>query len=323
MRGNTALFHAVQSAFPLRLVFLIIPSLFAPTGVLAADSGVAIVASANPEYTHRKFNGAALLPESYVVMQGKYFEGATVDKSIDRMPFKRVIDYFVPELARREYWPAKSAQAADLVIVVHWGTTVPRASTREMMARNSSATDTNVAQGAQEMRNLRTESTLSAGESGDILGTMVAEQMAQNDMMPAMDIHEVISEQFARESANANLAQVLGYSNALRKFTGAVSTTEQERTLRHDLTQERYFIILKAYNLKKLARGGGAAAKRPEWTLHINMQSPGINFGTALDRMSAAAVNFVGRTTDSVETVRPGERQAKVLVGEPIIVREK
>ncbi|HEX2851790.1 MAG TPA: hypothetical protein VHO24_01035 [Opitutaceae bacterium] len=289
----------------------------------AGDPNVIITATASPDYTHRKFNGSAMLPESYVVMQGKYFEGTTIDKSIDRMPFKRVVDYFVPELARREYWPAKTAQNADLVIVVHWGTTVPRVASREMMARTSPTSDTAGADVTKQVNLDAAMNPTSGGPPEDVVGGLLAEQLNEGDRLRSMDVQEALSEQFSQETTNANLAQILGYSRTLHKFTGGMSTTEEEKTLRFDLTQERYFIILKAYDLKKLTKRGFATTREPEWVMHINVQSPGTNFRLALDRMSAAAVNFFGRTTDAVETVRPGERQGKVIVGEPIIVREK
>jgi hypothetical protein len=93
-----------------------------------ADPRVVVSATANAEYTQRKFGGEKTTPESYVVMQGHYFEASIVDHSIDRMPFRRIAEIFAPELARRQYWPAKDAKDADLLIVVHWGTTMPRLS---------------------------------------------------------------------------------------------------------------------------------------------------------------------------------------------------
>lgn len=312
----------MRCVFPNPLIPFLASALLATT-CWAADANVVVSAAASPDYTHRKFNGAAMLPESYVVMQGRYFEGTTIDKSIDRMPFRRVVDYFVPELARREYWPAKSTRDADLVIVVHWGTTVPRVASREMTARSSPTVDTSTADAAKEINLDAAMHPTIQGNPPDTPGILLAEQMNEGDRQRSMDIQEQLIEQSDRESASLNLAQVLGYSRTMHKFTGGMTTTEEEKTLRFDMTQERYFIILKAYDLKKLTSRGHAATRQPEWILHINVHSPGTNFRIALDRMSAAAVNFFGRTTDSVETVRPGERMGKVIVGEPIIVREK
>jgi hypothetical protein len=90
-------------------------------------------------------------------------------------------------------------------------------------------------------------------------------------------------------------------------------------SLRHDITKERYFIILCAYDLHKAAAGG---ARSPVWTIHLNMSSGGNNFQSALFRMSISSVNFVGRTSGDVKTVRPVMREGTVEIGTPVILGE-
>jgi hypothetical protein len=81
----------------------------------------------------------------------------------------------------------------------------------------------------------------------------------------------------------------------------------------------RYFIILRAYDLHAATP---AARSRAVWTLHLNISSPGNNFDTAIDRMCVAAVNYVGRSTDEVETVRQPVREGKVEIGPLVILGE-
>jgi hypothetical protein len=310
----------VPSVSPHSLLLLLAAVVFAPNSVQARDPNVVVTALANPDYTQRKFHEGATRRETYVVMQGKYYEGATIDKSIERMPFPKIIEYFVPELARREYWPAKALAEADLVLVVHWGTTIPHVSSRELSAKSTQSVTIDPVETAAKWGGLPPPAPAESESISENFVNQIYD--LETDLMRerAQQIEESISESIALDHKGTSLAQILGYSRHLRKNAYSPTGTEEERMLRHDLSQERYFIILKAYDLKKKA---GKGLRRPEWTMHMNMASPGNNFRIALDQMSTAAVNFFGRTTEDVATVRPGERQGKVTVGTPIIVQEK
>lgn len=282
-----------------------------------ADPSVVVSAFANPEYTKGKYEGEKIRAESYVVMQGQFFENATVDNSIDRMPFRRIMDFFAPELARRQYWPAKNAADADLLLVVHWGTTSRQVSSDEMRARESKVTD--------------------MSENGDVLAHnhMLEQAGATNqDAMGIwlssydpiahqrqLDVLDLVVDQARTDYGMANNAQLLGYTKELRKLSLGFVNSSTETTLRSDMVSERYFIILKAYDLHQKIPPGGK--RQSVWTLHLNMRSPGTNFRAALDRMSSTAVDYFGRETAAVTTVRPHERQGKVEVGTPVIVSEK
>jgi hypothetical protein len=278
-----------------------------------ADPSVIVSATANPDYTERKFGGEKTTPESYVVMQGRYFEGGIVDGSIDRMPFRHIAEIFAPELARRKFWPAKDAKDADLLIVVHWGTTNPQVSTVEMLARTSVLPDVSV---ARENKQIMTDA---AAASGDFVAGMMAEASHEDTQLLQMESLNQLSDQITNDLSSANAAQLLGYTKNLRKFGRQMMSSAEEQTLRLDLSQMRYFIILKAYNLHAATR---AERGRAVWTLHLNMSSPGNNFHTALASMSVAAADFVGRTTDEVQTVRQPVREGHVEIGPLLILGE-
>jgi hypothetical protein len=279
-----------------------------------ADPSVIVSATANPDYTERKFGGEKTTPESYVVMQGRYFEGGIVDGSIDRMPFRHIAEIFAPELARRKFWPAKDAKDADLLIVVHWGTTNPQVSTVEMLARTSVLPDVSV---ARENKQIMAEGAAATGDA--VMGMMSEGPSREANELLQMESLNQLSDQITNDLSSANAAQLLGYTKNLRKFGRQMMSSAEEQTLRLDLSQMRYFIILKAYNLHAATR---AERGRAVWTLHLNMSSPGNNFHTALASMSVAAADFVGRTTDEVQTVRQPVREGHVEIGPLLILGE-
>jgi hypothetical protein len=298
------------------------PKLFAGLAILSplaavccfADPSVIVSATASPEYTQRKYDGAKTTAESYVVMQGHYFEGGIVDRSIERMPFRRIAEIFAPELARRQYWPAKDAKDADLLIVVHWGTTVPQISTMEMMAHISPLPDLSAIRAEKQVR-LET----AYANPNDVVSGLLAEHMNEDARLLQFENLEQLSDQIANDYSMASSAQLLGYTRTLRKYGARIVSSAEEYSLRLDLTQMRYFIILRAYDLHASTP---ATRNRAVWTLHLNVSSPGNNFNTAVDRMSVAAVSYVGRSTEEVETVRQPLREGKVEIGPLVILGE-
>ncbi len=279
----------------------------------AADPRVIVSAIANPAYTAHKFGEGRTRAETYVVMQGHYFAGGIADPSIEHMPFRKLAEVFAPELAKRQYWPAKDTKDADLLIVVHWGTTTPKISTMEMMARTNPLPDVT---GARENKQMRMDA---ANAGGDFVSAMTAGLNNEDTRLFDMNELERLGDQVSNDLTSARAVQLLGYTKELRRYERLMVSPAEEYSLRLDLTQMRYFIIVRAYDLHALTAADRA---RPVWTLHLNMSSPGNDFGTAVDRMSVAAVNFVGRSTENVQAVLPNVPEGKVTIGPLVILGE-
>jgi hypothetical protein len=111
----------------------------------------------------------------------------------------------------------------------------------------------------------------------------------------------------------ASNAALLGYTAQLRQLSRNPFTWSAEHAMGSDLEMERYFIIVKAYELKSQTSPG--ARTRPVWTLHLNMRLPGQNFPTALARMSRVAPEFAGRSTVGMSRVIRRERVGTVEIG--------
>lgn len=272
-----------------------------------ADSRVSLTASADPAYTQRKYGESEPRTETYVFMQGRYYEGHTVDRSIERMPFRRIAEYIAPQLARQRYVPATELKFADLVIVVHWGTTRPVLSMQDMAGHTSAATD--MTNSAITLTNAALQSAADAGMS-PLLGLSDNHQTQLH-----LDRLEQTANQAGAEMTRSDNVALLGYTEEMYRMRKDFVTSEAEASLRHDLNSERYFIILKAYDLRGVAR-------QAIWTMHLNVSSPGNNFQKALDRMSVAAVHYVGRTTGAVRSVRPDVREGRVDLAPLVILNE-
>jgi microcompartment protein CcmK/EutM len=278
-----------------------------------ADQHVAVNSMAKAEYTQRKFvNGKPRL-ETYVFMQGKYFSGTTADRSIDRMSFRQIAEFLAPELARQQYLPTKDPAAADLLLVVHWGTTVPRVTSDEMRG----------------IATIDLDKTVEKKLEGEVAAAMVGAETglaalvnagSEADRQTGYEQAQRITDGLDNDLQAGTNAQLLGYNRELRKLQESIFSGTTEATLRSDLAGERYFIIIKAYDLKE--KRAVADQRKPVWTIFLNIRSPGHNFPTALGLMGNVAVNFLGRTTDGVQTAQPGVRTGTVSLGELVIIGE-
>lgn len=280
---------------------------------------VSVTSIANNVYTTRKFDGPKTRAETYVFMQGDYYEGVTVDHSIEKMPFRKIAEYLAPELARQQFLPTKDAASADLLIIVHWGTTIPYLTTQELTASRTPTRDpANLSTGpATRPGEFEYTDPLSHSGMEGYLNKYFIGMFDDQDRQMEFDRLVQETERMGPGVTQTSNGELLGYGRDLRRANRDLFPTEEERALRFDLQTERYFIILKAYDLHQKAERG--QIPRPVWTVHLNMRSPGINFATALGTMSTVAADYAGRTTDRVKSIRPSTRAGTVNLA-PLII---
>jgi hypothetical protein len=272
---------------------------------------VAVSANAEINYTQRKFDGPKVLPESYVLMEGTQVRGDTADRSIDHLPFRRIAEQLAPELARQQFWPAPDAASADLLIVVHWGTTSVRPTMAEMKGVTTFYVDEPLEKKLEQLQTIGNDPIVSAWAG---MSSEFDRKLAFDQLERATGLQELAAEQ-------ARTARMLGYTQTLDQLVERSFSSDEEVGLRADMGGERYFIILRAYDLKAPLASG--EKRRAVWTTHLNMRSPGRNFKTALAVMGHAGKEFFGRTTGTVQTVRARLPEGRVLLGPLEVIEEK
>lgn len=289
--------------------------LFGSVVAAHADPRVTVTAKAKEGYTEEKFANGSAANETYVFMQGNYFEGHTVDRSIERMPFRQIAEYLGVQLARQNYLPAPSIQEAKLVIVVHWGTTTPRLSRQDTLGGTNLTTP---GPGAADIANAAGAATAYADNPDRQMGSL--ENAPDNDLRAEANDFTSVADRLVGTVSSGNAATLLGYQEEIHKLGKRAYADAKNDIINFHLTNERYFITLMAYDLKKAA--GSNQRHRPVWTLHLNISSPGNNFSTALDRISTVAGQFAGRSTDGLQNVRPAAREGTVRLAPLIIIGE-
>jgi hypothetical protein len=291
--------HDVQL---LRLSLMLL-GLYTATAALA-DRNVTVVAWVDEAYTARKSAHNPPLTETYVFMQGRRFASATRDNSLERQGFLDIAKSLAVELARDNYKPARDVESADLLLLVHWGTTRPRVSLDSLRGTVTLSIPRDEPHAPGEV--------FENHPDGDPANEFFVDDTEKYRAF-AFEQAERVADSLKHDLSVASNAALLGYTTQLRRLSRMAFMSTTERTMRHDLETERYFIIVKAFDLKTPPEPGTRA--KPVWTLHLNMRSPGQNFRTALANMSRVAVEFAGRSTTEMTTVDPRERTGRVELG--------
>src|SRR6185312_13434175 len=214
--------------------------LFVPAAGRAED-WVTVHAWAHPEYLARR----AAHPEkkeTYVVAKGEYFAGGTRDPTIEKASFEGLVQKLAPDLAKQNYFPTRQVQDADLLIVIHWGTTIPYVSDYDLQQQSNPnfydphtydfALPQPLADGASDME-------------AQLHQLYDNQNLSRNADAQALD-------SAAHTLASTSIQGILGYTSALAKLSRANTTTEEEKTLLVNESEERYFVIVCAFDMHDL-----------------------------------------------------------------------
>jgi hypothetical protein len=293
---------------------LLIGIIAAPLASAWQDDSVAVVAGADKDYVLQKFgeHGDRQKAESFVFAQGKFFGGYVRDTSLEHMQFLEIARDLGSDLALQKYYPAADARNADLLIVVHWGMT---------------AVEENADHGQTEFERLQKDSAtynanFSSGEIGVARGGIADPGFVTSDMAIAY------GQSGAAGTAPNDNAHLLGFDSELQKeeyrSLGVPSgMTEMDRRLREDLVDERYFVILMAYDYRSVKDGKRGAKPKLLWSTHFSMRASGFNFTSALPAMGKVAAAFFGHQVDGLLIDARKVPEGNVDMGVPRTVEEK
>jgi hypothetical protein len=268
---------------------------------------VAVASSANEQYVHRKFGepGGKAKPESYVLAQGRFFGGNLRDATLEHTQFVEIAHVLAPSLAQQSFYPAGDAKGADILIVVHWGIT---------------GVEEDASHGQMDMERMNKDASAynaSAAKGG------VTDPGAINS-----DLDFMRAGSAAVSGGPALNARLLGFSEALaqeeyRSVATASGMTEMDYVLRDKIQDERYFVIVMAYDLKALGTAEKGRKLKLLWSTHMSIRALGRNFTTALPEMSGVAARYFGHQLSGLLLNAEKVPEGKVEIGEPRTVEDK
>lgn len=279
-----------------RLVSLVLGMAAISSALHATTEFVAISATASPGYMRPRDDQGRVKPETYVFSPGHVFASGTKDNSVAGQSFTTVAQTVALGLAKQGYYPAKDADSADLAIILHWGTTFIYEGDDKQIAleRYQSA--------AQDFTTRAAE----YAKGGDAFSRPNASELNQT-----MDILQ--AGQDSAMSAEARNAGLLGYNRSLNRSLNPAEVL----TMRMELNEERYFVVLMAYDYRFMKR---EHKPRLLWVTRLSIRSPGYSFRDALPALVRAGGEVFGTESDGLKHQRIDPRRASVELGEAVVL---
>ena len=242
--------------------------------------------------------------ETYVFMRGQYFKAFPESRYLAQMDFRTIVKTLAGDLRKNHYEPAASFLTADLVLVVHWGATQPAETPAGQFMQ-----DFDMMREAANALEAAHERMADVSLRG-VVDTASEVSLAQADLRRESTATITAGTRDApRRQSNAEL---LGLQAAMWEEDQAVFSTSLGETLRQMVNEERYFIVVMAYDAAAMREG----RKKRVWSTRASIRGPGVNFVGALDRLSHAAGEYHGRRQNGIEFKPLGERKMKEAVVE-------
>jgi hypothetical protein len=262
----------------------------------AATEFVAVSATAAPGYVRPRDSHGHVKPETYVFSPGHELASGTADNSVKNLTFESVAQTVALGLARQGYFPTKDADNADLAIILHWGTTFIYEGDDKQ----------NAIERYQNSVKDFTDRAAAYASSGDAASRPNASELNQT-----MDVMQSAADSAA--SAEARNAALLGYTRTLNR----TMSPSEELTLRMELNEERYFVVLMAYDYRFMKK---EHKPRLLWTTRLSIRTPGHNFREALPALARAGGDVFGTESGGLQRTRVDPRRATVELGDEVIL---
>lgn len=264
-----------------------------------AENRIAIKAIASDEYTKARALDDTKKTQTYQFMKGNYHPGTTNDSGMNNMSFEDIVKNMAVHLRKQGYYPLPEPGDSDLLFVVHYGRTTTEPSLEDMLGYTS----------LEEQG--YTEEVGNAGAGGATLTD--SEMNATADFGFNMAARE--NSETGGQMSLFYKAQLLGMEEA---FIGNNITMSEERLLKTLLDQERYFIVLIAYDYPKLKAG----EIEPLWTTRYSIRAIGQSFEDAIVDLNIVAGDFYGKNLKGLTQRRVSDK-SRVEMGEIEVIGDE
>lgn len=303
--------------FPLLLRLLLAASLGAPFAF--ADSKLSLVTSVHsklaPGYQRPKNKDGTFKRQYYAVSNGGHIPGTAVDSTIEKLQFSQLNGVLSQALAKQNYFLARDAKSADILLVVHWGRTVPlqdagytaamnqvAASITQQNFDNRSASSARIAAGGSE--------NASTGDSA--VDAMLEAQRAAGIAVINDELTKLAMFNKIRDQANESNARLLGYIDEVNRVNDPIGRgPDYYYDLIGDLEDPRYYLIVTAFDFREMVE---QKKQRLLWTTRVSIRAHGSAFDKDFAAMLAKAGRHFGQ--DSGGLLRRYDPKGRVDIGD-------
>ncbi|MCZ6674940.1 MAG: hypothetical protein O7C75_18575 [Verrucomicrobia bacterium] len=259
---------------------------------LQAENRVAVKARASEEYLKARALDESKKIQTYQVLKGRFHEGTTADPTLDRITFEEIVYDIALQLRKQGYYPLREPGDSDLLIVVHYGRTDAPEDMEELLGYTS-------------MEDQGFNNTVANAGADGI--------MSQAEMNATADFgfNMAASETFAAGNRMTGFKKALMLGMEEVYNLDADITMREERLLQHLLLEERYYIVLVAYDFPKLQAG----EVDPLWVTRYSIRSIGQSFGDAVTALNTVAGDYFGKNFKDLVQKRVSD-SSRVEIGE-------
>ena len=264
------------------LVIWLVVWTYGISGTQILASRVIIRAEASVDFVQKQTGTDQDKVISYHLVPGKRYGGYARDNSLSRVSFLEIAQVLAKELQKKKYLPSAKIEDNEVMLLVSWGVTAVEDSMEEFLGLNSPE------------------------EYDQMFGSPSIAQNADGEF-------ETINEPSTSPNWGAvgkrQTAKMLGFWDVLQ---GNSLMPSEHHELQSLLDEERYFIIVTAFDNQKYQKG----ATEVLWTTRFSMRAAGIGFNQAYVDMTLGASEFFGKHSDGLERRRVDEQQSKVEIGD-------
>ena len=284
-------YPSIARCFAVFAIFALVLPVFMSA---ALNERIAISSTAARDYNRAVAGPNGLRPETYIFTPGQYFPGGTRDHGLETTSFDSLAKILATDLAKQNYYPTKDVAGADLVIMVHWGAT---------SVYEDPQKDTMI----DRLNDAMTTFNAQVADGG------IADTGPMNDISEAMASAQDNSSRAMRRNAI-----LMGYARTLDKNANNIGiTSTDEVTMRTELSEERYVVVLMAYDNQVLRKD---KIRKLRWVTRLSVRTAGNNFGEALPALCKAGSSVFGQDVQGLVHAKANLREGKVELGDLKIV---
>lgn len=245
----------------------------------------------SPDYQRQRLPNGQWEQETYAIGFGNMLDPTGRDESLTTLSRQEMVEVIANALYRENYVSGTDKDNTDLLIVLNWGKTVPYDDGLSQISIDGMTSAMN----AINQANSDIANAPSGPESGEVETTNPDDFAGELQTMLAM---QSMADRARRQANNYN-ARLLGFAPEISDLYATDPTFGPRRAwledLEFEIETERYFVILQAYDFKKLVEN---KEKDLLWITRFSIRAKGRSFDTELANMANAASTLFGNKSD-------------------------
>lgn len=233
-------------------------------------------------------------PEYYAIANGGAAGGTMRDATVERLTFPDITKLMMPLLHQQGYRYAMSPGQATLLLVVHWGNTIPYNDTNFQLSMGPAS------RAISELQTLQRAGVTGAGLDGSL--------DALEHALMWLNMEDQI-----RNLRDAPNARLLGYiddindNNDMRRFVGGQRYNE----LKADVEDPRYYVIISAYDFREVTQHN---RQKLLWVTRVSVSARSNSFDESVAAMVKSSAKYFGQPTGKI--IRGEELRGRVNLRE-------